>query len=154
MDDIDRLLVLTRGEIGQLHQLIWDLKDGGKRAGGLLPAVHGFAVKFAEETGIMAHTEANSELQVINRIAAEILQLVTEGLSNIRRHTQATRATIDLSQSQAHLILQIANDGGEGRAFGPFTPRSTAKRAAAFGRQAHMERQGMEDAAVVIDIPL
>jgi hypothetical protein len=50
--------------------------------------------------------------------------------------------------------LQIANDGGEGRAFGHFMPRSTAKRAAAFGRQVRMERQGMEDPAVVINIPL
>jgi hypothetical protein len=67
--------------------------------------VHRFAIKFAEGTSIMAHIEANNELQAIDRIAAEILQLVTAGLSNIRRHTQATRAIIDLSQSQAHFIL-------------------------------------------------
>src|SRR6266700_1378503 len=116
--------------------------------------VHRFAIKFAEGTSIMAHIEANNELQAIDRIAAEIWQLVTAGLSNIRRHTQAIRAIIDLSQSQAHFILQIANDGGEGRAFGHVMPRSTAKRAAALGRQVRMERQGMEDPAVVINIPL
>jgi hypothetical protein len=37
MDDIDCLLVLTKVEFGQLHQLFWDLRDGGKCAEGLLP---------------------------------------------------------------------------------------------------------------------
>jgi hypothetical protein len=36
-DDIDCLLVLTKVEFGQLHQLFWDLRDGGKCAEGLLP---------------------------------------------------------------------------------------------------------------------
>jgi hypothetical protein len=87
MDAIHLLLVLTRDETGQLRQLIQDLKDGGKRAGRLLSAVRRFAVKF------VVHITANSEVHFSDRMAAAIFQPVTKGLSNIRWHTRAIRAT-------------------------------------------------------------
>ena len=138
IDDLDRLLVLTSEEIRQLRRLIQEMKDGGKCTGELLPAVHQFAGKFAEAMGIAVHVEVSSESHVSDRLAAEIFQLVTEGPSNVQQHTQATRATIRLSQNQNHLILQIANDGVAARALVSFTLRSIAERVALRG-QARIE---------------
>jgi len=89
------------------QQSIEEMKDGGKRARGLLPVVHRFAVIFPEVMGIAAHVEANNEPHVSDRLAAEIFQLVTEG--------------------------SVTSDGAAGGALALFTPRAIAERAAALG---------------------
>lgn len=87
-------------------------------------------------------------------MAAEVFSIVTEGLSNIRRHTLATTASITLVQENGQLSIQIRNDGVEGEAFVPFTPRSITERTTALGGEVRVERQGHSHAAVIAEIPL
>jgi signal transduction histidine kinase len=152
--DIERLLRLTKDEIAQLRHIVHDLKCGGERFDGLVPALRRFALKFATATGIQVQVEADGESHVNDRLAAEVFHIVTEGLSNIRRHTQAAAATITLAQKNGHLIVQISNDGVEGDAFCLFSPRSITARTTALGGRVRVERQGHAHTAVIAEIPL
>jgi len=98
--------------------------------------------------------EAAADLCLNDRLATAAFQLVAEGLSNVRRHTDSTWATIGLACCNGHFLLRIENDAAAGTAGGPFRPRSITERAAALGGQVHFRRT--EDARVVIlvDIPL
>ena len=98
--------------------------------------------------------EADAAPHVNDRLAAEVFRIVTEGLSNIRRHTQAATATIALAQKNGHLIVQITNDGVDGEAFCLFSPRSITERTTTLGGRVHVERQGQAHAAVIAEIPL
>jgi signal transduction histidine kinase len=152
--DLECLLDLTKDEIAQLRHLVQNLKNGGERIGGLLPAIRRFALKFAAATGIQVHIQANGESPVNDHLATEVFHIVTEGLSNIRRHTQAATATITLAQEQGYLILQIINDGVGRAAFCHFTPRSITERTTALGGLVRVERQGYAHTAVTVEIPL
>jgi signal transduction histidine kinase len=152
--DIERLLDLTKDEITQLRDIVQDLKNGGERVGSLVPAMRRFALKFTAATGIQIHVEANGEFHINDRLAAEVFHIMTEGLSNIRRHTQAVTATITLAQELGHLILQINNDDADGEAVCPFMPRSITERATALGGRVRVERQGHAQTAVIVEIPL
>jgi signal transduction histidine kinase len=152
--DIERLLHLTKDEIAQLRRMVQGLKTGGERIDGLVPAIRRFALKFSTATGIQVQVEANGALCVNDRLAAEVFHIVTEGLSNIRRHTQAATATITLMQKDGYLIVQISNDGVDGEAFCLFSPRSITERTTALGGRVHVERQGYAHAAVITEIPL
>src|ERR671938_1911456 len=99
-------------------------RDSGLLPGGLLPAVQRFAKKFAEATGIAVHVQAETPLPVHDRLAAEVFQMVAEGLSNVRRHTRSAQATVTLTCGDRHLRLSIANDVAAGTVPTPFTPRS------------------------------
>ncbi|MGH8068023.1 MAG: sensor histidine kinase, partial [Candidatus Entotheonellia bacterium] len=152
--EIERLLDLTKDEIAQLRHMVQGLRSGGDRVGGLVPALCRFAHKFTSATGIQVQVEANDASHINDRLAAEVFHIVTEGLSNIRRHTQATTATIRLRQENGHLIIQISNDGVEGETFCLFSPRSINARTIGLGGRVRVERQGHTQATVIAEIPL
>ena len=152
--DLDCLLHLTQDQLVQLRHVVQGLKSGGERIDGLVPAIRRFGLKFTAATGIQVQVEVNGELHINDCLAAEVFHIVAEGLSNIRRHTQATTASIALIQENGYLSVQIRNDGVEGEAFMPFTPRSITERTMALGGEVRVERQSPTHVAVIAEIPL
>ncbi|MCZ7572248.1 MAG: histidine kinase [Ardenticatenaceae bacterium] len=152
--ELAQLIEMTNVEIADLRGYVRGLKarDGGEDS--LLPAVRRFARKFAEATRIDVDVEAKGDLRVNDRLAAEAFQIVAEGLSNVRRHTGASRVTVGLLRQNGHLILRIENEGSGESVPAPFTPRSITERAAALGGRAHVERRADGGSAVVVNIPL
>jgi signal transduction histidine kinase len=158
-EDLEQLLTLTNAGIADLRHYMGELREtGAPESGllpaGLLPAVQRFARKFAEATGISVHVEAKTTLPVHDRLAAEVFQMVAEGLSNVRRHTRSAQATVTLACDHDHLCLSIANDTAPGTVPVPFTPRSITERAIALGGRAHVEWPARGGTVVLVDIPL
>jgi signal transduction histidine kinase len=158
-EDLEHLLALTTAGIADLRHYMGELREHGARdsgllPGGLLPAVQRFTKKFAEATGIAVHVEATTALPVQDRLAAEVFQMVAEGLSNVRRHTRSAQAIVTLTCGDQHLCLRIANDGTPGAGPTPFTPRSLTERATALGGCAHVEWLEHGGTVIVVDIPL
>ena len=159
-EDVERLLALTTAGIAELRHYTGELREHGARdsgllPGGLLPAVQRFVKKFTEATGIAVQVEATTALPVHDRLAAEVFQMVAEGLSNVRRHTRSAQATVTLTCGDQHLRLCIVNDVVAGAVPTPFTPRSLTERATALGGCAHVEWPAHGGTVlVVVDIPL
>src|SRR5215468_551315 len=158
-EDVEHLLALTSAGIADLRHYMGELRENGARdsgllPGGLLPAVQRFTKKFAEATGIAVQVEATTALPVHDRLAAEVFQMVAEGLSNVRRHTRSAQATVTLACDHDHLHLSIANDAVPGTTPTPFTPRSITERATALGGCAHVEWPEHGGTVIVVDIPL
>src|SRR5262245_57916656 len=158
-EDLEHLVALTRAGIADLRHYMGELRENGARdsgllPGGLLPAVQRFTKKFAEATGIAVQVEAPSALPVHDRLAAEVFQMVAEGLSNVRRHTRSAQATVTLTCGDQHLCLSIANDGPPDASPTPFTPHSITERATALGGCARVEWPAHGGAVIVVDIPL
>jgi signal transduction histidine kinase len=144
------LLRLTEVGITDLRHYSGGLRHGSSGESILLPAVRRFGNTIGEATGIAVHVEAGDNLHVNDRLAAEVFQMVTEGLSNIRRHTNSTQATIGLTCCNDHLILRMENASA---APASFTPRSLTERATALGGLTRVEWTA-GSTAVIIDIPL
>jgi signal transduction histidine kinase len=100
------------------------------------------------------HVEAKTALPVHDRLAAEVFQMVAEGLSNVRRHTRSAQATVTLTCCDQHLRLRIANDIATDSGRTPFTPRSITERATALGGDAYVEWPEHGGTVIVVDIPL
>jgi signal transduction histidine kinase len=152
--ELDKLIELTSESIADLRSYAHGLRGSGGRESNLVPAIKRFTTKFANATGINVFVEANPDMHINDRLAAEVFQMVAEGLSNIRRHTQATQARIALLRQSDHLILRIENDNQEETGNGVFKPRSLTERAAALGGRARVEQIAGDCSAVVIEIPL
>ena len=73
----------------------------------LVPAIRRFAAKFTAATGIIVDVKATEEIGIKDRLAAEIFQMVTEGFSNIRRHTHSPRAEAELDYGKDFFVLNI-----------------------------------------------
>jgi signal transduction histidine kinase len=147
-------MAITEHEIGDLRRYVHRLPGAGRRESVLLAAVRRFVATFTEATHIAVQVEAASNLYINDRLAAEAFQMVVEGLSNVRRHTHATHASIGLACQDERLIVRIANDDANGVVPAGFIPRSISERAAALGGQAYVERMAGGGAQVLIEIPL
>jgi signal transduction histidine kinase len=130
------------------------LRHDGGQEGGLLQAIRRFSDKFTEAAGIAVHIETDGDLRLNDRLAAEVFQMVTEGLSNIRRHTSSAWARIILGGHTTHLLLQIENDRGEDTPTVSFMPRTITERAAALGGQTQVGCTADGHTVVRVDIPL
>ena len=152
---IERLIALTESGIEDLRQYVGGLKVGGERKGSLLPALRRFGAKFSEATGIAVEVESEAaDLFLNDRLAGEVFQMTTEALSNIRRHSEARRATVRVACDGHRLSLRVANDGPPGDNGDRFVPRSVTERASSLGGAVSVTRPAGGGAVVEVDIPL
>ena len=149
--DIMRLVWLIDDEVGRLRQYVTSLKGEREARIELMPAIRRFTREFGHVTGIDVEV-SGPDLAVGARVGAELFEMTTEALSNIRRHTTSHRATIVVEQSAETIVLRIENDTLDPDT-APFDPRSLAEHAEALGGKidVHCTR---ETTALVISIPL
>lgn len=162
--DIQELLELTNHELTEMRRFVWGLRAGEERTDVLLPAIERFAERFSLVTGIKVDVEARGKVKVNDRLAAEIFQIVAEGLSNVRRHAFCRDARVEISCKNSSLLLQIKNsrprtnpefehrDGHE--SVKTFRPHSIAERAALLGGDTQVFVDEKNYTVVSVGIPL
>jgi signal transduction histidine kinase len=150
--DIMRLVWLIDDEVGRLRQYVTSLKGEREARIQLMPAIRRFAREFGHVTGIDVDVNGPTDMAVGARVGAELFEMTTEALSNIRRHTTSHRAAVIVEQSPDTIVLRIENDTVDADA-PPFDPGSLAEHAEALGGtlDVHCNR---ETTAVVVNIPL
>lgn len=120
--------------------------------GYLLNAIKGKIDRLGRFYGIDVRLDARLATGLDGRIAADVFHIVSEGLSNILRHTSARDAYVNLLCEGRLLTLDIGNEAQEMPA--AFVPRSIRERAEALGGSAVVERDAGGYTVVRIVIPL
>ncbi len=152
-EDIEKLLKLTDSTIGELRGYVSTLKEEADEVDGsiLIQAIKQQVVKFREFYGIAVKVEASDGFKINDRLAAEAVQIVSEGLSNIKRHTKAKTATIRFYEKAEKLFLEIENEKQD--AVVKFVPKSIAGRAESLGGAARAEVSDTHT-KILVEIPL
>lgn len=157
VNEIEELLSLTIGEITDLRNYIGGLKRSESPRDIFLPAVRRFASKFSAATGLKVEINGDDELPIYDRLAAEVFQMIEEGLSNVRRHSTSTYARIEIAVNDGHLEMQLKNERLKRLGEASFIPKSIADRAAALGGQTSVYTERSKDkldTVVRVEIPL
>jgi signal transduction histidine kinase len=150
---VARLLELADGEIQTLRGYVRDLRAGGaaRSAGLLTGGVRRFCERFTAATGIQVDVSMEGQPLENPRLAAEVFQMVTEALSNVRRHTPAARAEVRIAIDAERLHLTVANEACGAQ---PFSPRTLTERAAALGGSMRIDTPPGGPTAVHVEVPL
>jgi len=169
LDNVEELLDLTNQELAELRRYVWGLRAGEERRDVLLPSIHRYVARFASVTGIKVDVKAHGKIEVNDRLAAELFQIVAEGLSNVRRHALCNDASVEIMSREGKLLLEIKNrrpgvsgdlsdsDGHrDGHRYGQslFTPRSIAERAELLGGNTVVSIDENNYTVVKVMIPL
>jgi signal transduction histidine kinase len=154
LSDIDRLITVNEEAVADLRNYISVLKGNVEQDGDLLSAVRRFVTRFSFATGISVEIQASDNLHVSDCLAAEALQIVAEGLSNIRRHTESMQARISIGCDDGQLVLSIADIRNDGAVLEPYVPWSITERAETLGGKVRIEPQPHGGSAVVVEVPL
>jgi signal transduction histidine kinase len=157
-EDIERLFQMTVEEVAGLRGFVRGLKDSEGRADNFASAVGRFAAQFAQNYDLDVKVESKGNFGVNDRLAAELIKIVHEGLSNVRKHSSATASKITLERADRSLLISIENDDprtdDEGAARAQFTPRSISERAEELGGHVEVERAPDGRTLVRVEIPL
>ena len=150
--DLDKLLALATQVIGDLRRYAGTIKNCGEYSGSLLLAeVQQLVAQMRQFYGIEIAVGMDGELHFSDRLSAELVQVVREGLSNIRKHTLATSGGINFQRDGGWVKIRIENDGIGKH---DFTPRSISERVMALGGRTHAVRGVRGMTVVYIEIPI
>ena len=156
-DEVERLFQITVNEVTGLRGFVRGLKSDDGREDNFLAAVRRFAAQFADHYDLDVQVESRGEIDVSARLAAELIQIVHEGLSNVMKHAEATSSKITFERAGRSLRLRIENDDArdqEETARAPFTPVSITERAEELGGHVRVERGRRGRTTVQVEIPL
>lgn len=142
--DLDRLESMTAQVVHELRRTVHTVRDStGDTAvppdagTAFIESLRQQVAQAKEYYGIDIAVRIDGECNVNDRLAAEIFQIVSEGLSNIRKHTGARRGMLRLCCANGMLHIEIENVTF---VVPPttFLPRSIAERASALGGSARV----------------
>lgn len=158
--DLDDLYRMTTDSIAELRGYVGVLEASPQpTAVSLMDGLQRQVDKFRGFYGLNIEVNALSDIVLNDRLAAEVLQMIGESLSNIGRHTASLQVTINLSRQEDCLVTQIINYGenyGEkdDTAWQCFTPVSLTKRAQYLGGNVEVARHANGGTEVQVTIPL
>lgn len=152
--DLDKLVAMASDVIVQLR----DYAQGA--CGGsaddepiLIAALRRQAAQAMAAYGVHIRIDIDGHIDFGDRLTAEVLQIVREGISNVCRHTAAKQAAVSLRCSGGMLRIEINNEHG-GKQPAPFRPRSISERAIALGGSAFVSQGRFNDTIVYVEIPI
>lgn len=154
--DIDDLFHMTQDSIAELRGYVRLL--GGRaerRTAALMDGLQRQVERFRGFYGFKVDVNFLSDVNLNDRLAAEVVHMIGESLSNIGRHTASRQVTINLSSSDDRFVTQIINHGVDTDApWQRFTPVSLTRRAQHLGGSVEVAPQANGGTAVCVTIPL
>jgi signal transduction histidine kinase len=154
IDDLKKLLTVADDAIGQLRHYARDVhRARGAQVPICLAALKRQSEQLLAFYGIDISIHMEERIAFGDRLTAEVLQIVREALSNLRRHTAAKRGAVSLSCDDELLRIEIGNENG-GQRPPSFVPRSISARAAALGGSASVRQGTMGSTIVCVEIPI
>jgi signal transduction histidine kinase len=155
--EVDDLTRMAGEGITELRRYVAGLREQGPKPSheSLLTAVRRQVEKFTEFYGIQVQVVADGDVPLKAPLLQEVMNIVREGLANIRRHTSALHALVNLREEGDRLVVQFVNDAPPGRKVTrPFFPRSLNERAKELGGRVDVEHREDGWTSVAVEIPV
>ncbi|WP_377701419.1 sensor histidine kinase [Pseudoduganella sp. UC29_71] len=154
LPDLDALLEMMGQVIVDLRRYAQTFRSGeAPREPELLVALRRQASQVKQFYGIDITVDSTGQLAVNDRLAAEVFQIVNEGMSNIRKHTEARNGAVTLACVKGELRVRIENDC-RSVTQPDFLPQSIAERAFALGGSTRVHAGAGRRTAIEVVIPV
>lgn len=153
-EDLDKLLHMANEVIADLRHFACSLRQAPQqREPVFLDALRKKVAQVKAFYGIEITLTAEDVLDLNDRVAAEALHIVTEGLSNICKHTSARRGGVWIRCEPRCLKICIENEA-HGSPCHSFVPRSITERVRSLGGKVTVQRGAAGAVAVQVEIPI
>ncbi|MEU7071621.1 sensor histidine kinase [Streptomyces narbonensis] len=122
---------LARESLGEARRSVRNLGPAALEHDTLPEALRKTVADWAERSGVDTRfTVTGTELPLHDEVAATLLRIAQEALSNAARHSGASRAGVTLSYMDDEITLDVRDDG---RGFDPLAPPERAGTGRGFG---------------------
>lgn len=155
--ELDKLIDMSTQVIADLRHMAQSVKSGVQREElELVVALRRQAEQLKKFFGIDVEIVAAQAFHVSDRLAAEVFQIVNEGMSNMRKHTTARSGRVVLARDTHVLTISIENERAAGAAVqaSDFIPVSITERTQALGGTVQVGHGANGATLVRVDIPV
>jgi signal transduction histidine kinase len=150
VEELDRV-------IGDLRNYIFGLRPGILADRQLDQALHRLAQELEQKAGVVTVVDVDPQAAgTLAEVAADVVQLAREALSNVSRHAQATTCRVSLYRDGATVVLEVDDDG---RGFDPARTRPSGQglrnlgaRAEALGGRVEIDSRSGEGTRVRVQL--
>jgi len=96
-----------------VRESILGLRGSNKSEEGLLDNLRAYLAKYSQQCGIMTSLETDLEhdLSLSPRCEVQVIRVIQEALTNVRKHSDATSATIRVTESESTTTFVVEDDG-------------------------------------------
>lgn len=162
--DLQKIELAARDAYASLREEILGLRDTILPDKGIIPVIRGFLNRYRRQWGIEtifilrpSQQEELASLLVSPAAEIQLLRIIQEGLTNVRRHANATQVSVTIDNLPDRLLVEI-RDNGQG-----FDPRSVPEdklglrimneRAINIGGQVNLESTIGEGTHIQVKLP-
>jgi PAS domain S-box-containing protein len=123
---IEQATAAVREAINDIQRYVYDLEPSLAMPGGLAPSLEQLGVELERSSGIPVTVKFEpTAVAALERFATDVVQIVREALSNIRRHAGAGRVALTIREAAHATVLEVRDDG---RGFSPEAARGLGLR--------------------------
>lgn len=108
---IQSLLELSESTIHLVRGLTTALRPSMLDTMGMMPTLQWYAGEFSRMTGIQCYVDLCQGAHCSKEHSTALFRVVQEALTNVARHAEATRVSIQACEENGKLIIEIADNG-------------------------------------------
>jgi signal transduction histidine kinase len=158
---LDQLAGAAREVYGDVRESIIGLRAAAVPGNSLRAALHEYTVTWKEQSGISCHLVADDDPYLPSSAELQVLRIVQEALTNVRKHSGARHVEVSLARADGHFVVTVEDDGSGfkpdelGRAGYPrFGLATMRERAESLGGAIRLESSPGKGTRVVLEIPV
>ena len=102
----------ARGTLANARRAIGDLRSSTENVPGLEQALEAEVKRFENATGLPCELKVQLSSEPSSSIVETGLRIVSEALTNVARHAQASHAWVRVEETETQLCLEVRDDGG------------------------------------------
>jgi len=161
--ELHEIQEVAREAYGDVRESILGLRTTITPSAGLIPTLTEYLHKFSRQSGISARLVMGDDAKMEFAPAAEIqlLRIIQEALTNIRKHSQASRAWVRFEADAEGAVITVEDDG---RGFDPsrigqdgqehFGLQTMRERAESVGGVVQISTQPGQGTRLTVQLPL
>jgi signal transduction histidine kinase len=156
---LDEFAEAARDIYGDVRQQILELRSAQPEEAGLARAITEYATGWSRQTGVELDLALESGVELPAEPGRQLLRIMQEALTNVRKHAGASRVRIELARGGSELRLSVADDGvgfdpETDRASGRFGLKTMEERAASIGATLAVAAGRGEGVRLELKVPL
>ncbi len=108
---LHELAVAAREAYGDVREAIVDLRTLPEPSRSFAEVLEEYLLRWGEQTGIDTQLTIESGLLLPASAELQLVRIIQESLTNVRKHSKATTARIDIRRREGAFVVSIVDDG-------------------------------------------
>jgi signal transduction histidine kinase len=110
-EQLDQLAAAAREVYTDVREGILALRSQPALDESFHDALRTFLDRWREQSGVTAELTMDPELEIPSRVELQLLRILQEALSNVRKHSGASLAYIELRRESDKIVAEVRDDG-------------------------------------------